>query len=611
MFKLTFISCVIAILIIDNISKYVALCLALVISIMVLLAWRNTSFGSLSKKKGIGCFLICLMCLIVCLRAHMQKSAERNLSKNLKETVSINAKACVVKTRINFIEAKIVEGPFSGARIYVSQRKLTLHYLDKIRLEGSVKSKGEQTWVYPSQISLEEKSPLLWLFKYKEGIIVFTRTYLPAAYANLLVSLVIGVSDIEVDKSVQTLFRDLGLVHILVVSGAQVAILTGFLNMLFKFVMMPRFITFCLVTIINILFLLMTGGDLSITRAVLMSVIAQYIIFDRRDKQGSEIFWLTGLLMILYQPNYIYSLSFILSFLATFALLEIQPKICEFLKKVTFLPRWFSETLAPVLVTSPVIMVVFKRWDWLALVANILLLPIVEWVVVLGFVYMVFINLVPFIATLILEIIFGLMVVIMSGAKIVASVPSHTSYFQNVLVINIVSYYILLIILIYYSFLLRKYKYELLVALSTVLFINHYLLFTKEDVLFLYGKQNFNYVLLSSNNKYIILTDDKKQMFLQQFMQQNNYQRLPVYYLGANEYRLNLEKNNKVSVLINEKQLSLDNGKIVLHYLLNEHYLYVNDLKCNFAQNILYSATEKQSIKIVFRHNEMYVSRMF
>ncbi|MCX5935426.1 MAG: ComEC/Rec2 family competence protein, partial [Pseudanabaena sp. LacPavin_0818_WC45_MAG_42_6] len=126
-------------------------------------------------------------------------------------------------------------------------------------------------------------------------------------------------------------------------------------------------------------YLLLTGASPSILRAVVMgfgSLIG--LVVQRRSRPIIGLI-VTAVLLLLYQPLWIWDLGFQFSFLATFGLLTTSRSISE---RLEWLPPTIAELLsvpiAAYIWTLPLQLLVFGKLSPYSLVANIFTTPLVS-----------------------------------------------------------------------------------------------------------------------------------------------------------------------------------------------------------------------------------------
>ena len=226
------------------------------------------------------------------------------------------------------------------------------------------------------------------IFNIKEKLQnVHTQT-LPRKHANLLISLVFGGSSSNLDFKTKKAFLNLGLIHLLVVSGAQVSIIMSLILLLSKVFHIPKLPFFFMATFFNFSFAIMTGAQPSIVRASLMAQILLISDLFERNYDSFSSLALVAFILTLISPNLIYSPAFQLSFTATFSLLHVAPILSNKLK--IYLPGFLSQliaiSIAPTLMTYPITAYHFERISIISTLSNFLAISWIEVLVILGFI---------------------------------------------------------------------------------------------------------------------------------------------------------------------------------------------------------------------------------
>lgn len=210
---------------------------------------------------------------------------------------------------------------------------------------------------------------------------------LPEPYASLYIGLIFGNHGLELPERLKTLFKDTGLTHLLVVSGSQVALLTGILLNITRTIRLGRLPTFIFITAANILFFFITGGEASIFRAILMGEMMLILNLMRRRAHVIHVLCLTASIMILTNPLLIYDYGAYLSFAATAALIFLAPLIEDTLPHTLFKPVRIalSISLAPFLTTLPILWHNFHTINLVSILSNLMMTSWIEILVVIGF----------------------------------------------------------------------------------------------------------------------------------------------------------------------------------------------------------------------------------
>ncbi|MCH8329246.1 MAG: ComEC/Rec2 family competence protein [Nanoarchaeota archaeon] len=154
-------------------------------------------------------------------------------------------------------------------------------------------------------------------------------------------------------------FIDTGIVHIVVLSGYNVTIVSDAIVGFFGY-FLSGMVAFSLGLISIVFFAIMTGAGATIVRASIMAIL---VLIARRIGRTYEItraLLLAGLVMLIHNPwILVFDISFQLSFLATVGLIYLAPR---FEKYVRFLPKFwdirgiFAATIATQLFVLPFIL---------------------------------------------------------------------------------------------------------------------------------------------------------------------------------------------------------------------------------------------------------------
>ena len=163
--------------------------------------------------------------------------------------------------------------------------------------------------------------------------------------SNFIITILTGEKNYIADDT-RELFNDVGLAHILAVSGLHISIIALILNfLLYPFQrILPRRIRLSIILLVIWLYTLITGFSPSATRAAIMtSFVLTALIFYKRNYVlnalcGAAIFTLV------FNPAAIYDIGFQLSYLSVLGILFFSP-IMTFGKRDTWL-RKISSLLA-------------------------------------------------------------------------------------------------------------------------------------------------------------------------------------------------------------------------------------------------------------------------
>jgi len=201
------------------------------------------------------------------------------------------------------------------------------------------------------------------------------------------------------------MFRSTGLVHLLVLSGQNITLLVGFLNILAR--RAGRRLQTLITLAVALFYLVVFGNEPPIIRASLMAMLSAMAFSLQSPTLPLFLLGLTSLLMLAWQPSWIHSLSFQLSFGATLGILVFYPFLVSRFKPQRFWQDPIFLSLSAQIFTTPLLLLNFRELPLLTLPINVLAAALVEPIMVLGVSLSLFGNLFPPLAPLLSLGLFG------------------------------------------------------------------------------------------------------------------------------------------------------------------------------------------------------------
>jgi competence protein ComEC len=203
-------------------------------------------------------------------------------------------------------------------------------------------------------------------------------------------ALVLGVTD-GLDQELLQAYASTGALHVLAVSGLHVSIIYWILLLILKPLDRPGASKWCLALISVFLlwsYAFISGWSPSVLRAVMMFT---FVAFARPWRQSTNIFNTLASSMfclLLYDPYFIMSVGFQLSYLAVFGIVWLQPRLYGLWEPRARLwdEIWkvSSVSLAAQIATLPIGFYYFHQFPNYFLAANLAIIPISFVVLVLG-----------------------------------------------------------------------------------------------------------------------------------------------------------------------------------------------------------------------------------
>lgn len=174
-------------------------------------------------------------------------------------------------------------------------------------------------------------------------------------------------------------YRNLGISHLLAISGMHVSLITSFLK--------KGKITFIISTFILMIYAFLTNFTPSILRALLFYIFSSLKIFNINIKSNKYIIY-SLIILLFINPGYIYNLGFVFSFTISFFLISIKIpknkiKASMYISVISFLS------------SIPILLNNFFEINILTIIFNLFFVPFISFIFILTivtFIFPIFIN---------------------------------------------------------------------------------------------------------------------------------------------------------------------------------------------------------------------------
>jgi competence protein ComEC len=200
--------------------------------------------------------------------------------------------------------------------------------------------------------------------------------------------LLLGVQS-GLGKDIEEDFRRTGIIHIVVLSGYNVMLVVAFILFCFAFILPMRWRLVAGVIAI-VAFALIVGLSATVVRASIMASLVLFAQAIGRQYEVLRALCLAGAVMLVLNPYLlIYDIGFQLSFMATLGLILFIPKFeSTVIQKNTSIGarEFFLATVATQIAVLPLLMYHIGEVSLIAVVVNVLILPMVPIAMLLSFI---------------------------------------------------------------------------------------------------------------------------------------------------------------------------------------------------------------------------------
>jgi len=237
-----------------------------------------------------------------------------------------------------------------------------------------------------------------WMFVARKFLIKKIREILPGNEANFLSAILLGEKE-NLPEEIKTDFQNSGVAHVLAISGLHVGFVVLIIQLLVSF--LP--VSFRWHNVFTIFFLvsymLLTGGKPPVVRATLMvSIYFIGMILERRLDPFNAVF-ASAFFILFFQPQQLFWIGFQFSYIAVLSILFFYNRMKHLENKIA-LPETFQKfekwlktgivtpflvSLAAQLGTIPLMVIYFQKLPLISFFLNIVVIPLVGFIVALGF----------------------------------------------------------------------------------------------------------------------------------------------------------------------------------------------------------------------------------
>lgn len=255
----------------------------------------------------------------------------------------------------------------------------------------------------PKLLSITRSDPGDIFAKFKHWFANLTRELIPSPEVDLGLGYLMGMKS-GLSEDFSEALRAVGMTHVVVASGAHLAILTGAAKKIFGKISKFAGLLFSLLMIGA--FVMVVGFTPSMTRAALVAGLSLIVGYVGRKFTPFRLISFVAMITLLINPSHFLNLGWQLSFASFFAILILSPRLTKTFyggKKPPWLASMLLTSLAASLVCAPILIFNFGTLSLLSFVANLIILPTLPYVM-LGMMLTGGLSFLPLIPTILARI---------------------------------------------------------------------------------------------------------------------------------------------------------------------------------------------------------------
>lgn len=262
--------------------------------------------------------------------------------------------------------------------ITLSNQDYQLERSDQLTLEGKLQP-GFGNFIgkvsRPQLLAVDRVSPGDIFARFKHWFANLVRDFIPSPEVDLGLGYLMGMKS-GLSEDFSEALRSVGMTHVVVASGAHLAILTGAARKIFGKISKFAGTLFSLLMIAA--FVLIVGFTPSMTRAALVASLSLLVGYVGRKFTPFRLISFVAMVTLLINPSHFLNLGWQLSFASFFAILILVPRLTATFyggKRPPWLASMLITSLATSLICSPILIYSFGTMSFLSFVANLVILP--------------------------------------------------------------------------------------------------------------------------------------------------------------------------------------------------------------------------------------------
>ena len=303
-------------------------------------------------------------------------------------------------------------------------------------------------------------------YKLRNKIISNSNKLFPKETQGIFLGILLGYDELITDEVKQN-FSDSNLSHLLAVSGTHVSFVVLGIAMLFKLIKIPKKASKIVTCIILLFYLYIINFTPSVTRAVIMCIIASMQMVLNRKQDIATTISISSLLILISNPYKILNIGFLLSYAGTIGIIifiqkfenikteKTKLKLMKMLKSICFV------TISAQILIFPITMYYFNTISLTFIISNLIAGLIIGPITIIGLIIIILSFISIKFSSIIVKFYNFLLLILLRSTEIIARIPISKIYVKTPSIVSILVYYSIVIIIFLIIIIKKSNRYYL------------------------------------------------------------------------------------------------------------------------------------------------------
>lgn len=207
----------------------------------------------------------------------------------------------------------------------------------------------------------------------------FIDSQFPAPLDGFVQALIFGERGLLEEDTLKS-YQDLGLIHLLAISGMHVSLISAFTYFLLVRIGVTKEKAIYTIMLLLPLYVLIAGSTPSVIRAAIMTfLLLVKLRYPKFPLAALDLISLAFILMVLANPYYIFQAGFQLSFIVTLALIVSNKTILQ--KYTSLIGQLSASSVVAQISSLPIILYHFYQFSLLSIPLNLLYIPLITFII--------------------------------------------------------------------------------------------------------------------------------------------------------------------------------------------------------------------------------------